>query len=270
MILSTWPQNVALNGRDVYSKIANCFTVSENSMDADMAFIWSVLWHGRMAPNKQVWDHYRSQNKPVLVAEVGGLVRGQTWRLSINGIGNNATFPLVENIDPDRPSKLGLFLRPWNKSGDKILICGQHDKSMMWDNMPPMIDYYKQLVSHLRSKTNRPIVIRNHPRCPVHSEYLGENVTWQTPQKQQGSYDSYDMDFNEYHCVISHSSNMGIQAILHGVPAIVSSDSLAHDVGSVDIENLNYPDREKWLISLSHKEWTLDELQNIAMGIDIL
>ena len=41
----------------------------ENSMTADAAVIWSVLWAGRMAPNQAVYEHYRSQNKPVIVLE---------------------------------------------------------------------------------------------------------------------------------------------------------------------------------------------------------
>jgi hypothetical protein len=32
-------------------------------------------------PNKLVWDHYRSQGKPVIVVEVNGLIRNKTWRI---------------------------------------------------------------------------------------------------------------------------------------------------------------------------------------------
>jgi hypothetical protein len=48
-----------------------------NSYDntCDVAVIWSVLWQGRMAGNKKVWDDFRSQGKPVVVLEVGGLLR---------------------------------------------------------------------------------------------------------------------------------------------------------------------------------------------------
>ena len=35
--------------------------------------IWSLLWYGRMVSNKDIWEHFRTQNKNVLVIEVGGI-----------------------------------------------------------------------------------------------------------------------------------------------------------------------------------------------------
>ena len=45
----------------------------ENPMTADAAVIWSVLWAGRMAPNQAVYEHYRSQGKPVVIIEIGAV-----------------------------------------------------------------------------------------------------------------------------------------------------------------------------------------------------
>jgi hypothetical protein len=51
----------------------------------DVAVIWSVLWQGRMAGNKKVWDDFRSQGKPVVVvrswgtAEKHHLEDGHQW-----------------------------------------------------------------------------------------------------------------------------------------------------------------------------------------------
>ena len=58
----------------------------ENSMESDAAVIWSVLWAGRMAPNQAVYTHYRSQNKPVIIIEIGALYRGNTWKIAVNNI----------------------------------------------------------------------------------------------------------------------------------------------------------------------------------------
>ena len=57
MIFSLWTDNGAMNSKPVFQafekslKDAGC-TVVHNSLDADVAVIWSVLWHGRMAQNK--------------------------------------------------------------------------------------------------------------------------------------------------------------------------------------------------------------------------
>ena len=74
-----------MNGKAVMSAYAEALvnageTVVENDMDADVAIIWSVLFQGNMSRNKQVWEHYRKHNKPVIVLEVGVVKRNITWR----------------------------------------------------------------------------------------------------------------------------------------------------------------------------------------------
>ena len=63
----------------------------ENSLDADAAVIWSVLWSGRMAGNQAVYTHYRTQGKPVIVIDIGALYRGETWKIAVNNIQPTAT-----------------------------------------------------------------------------------------------------------------------------------------------------------------------------------
>lgn len=274
MRISTWAENVAGNGHPIYEQVAKAMSQTDKvvpgDLNTDAGFIWSVLWFGRMSRNKGIWSHYRSQNKPVVVAEIGGLIREKTWRLSANGINANAVFPSVK-LDPLRPTKLGLKLDPW-RNGEYILICGQHGKSQQWENMPEMGEYFKQTVTEVRKYSDRPIVLRSHPRYRenlffnVDKEFFkANNCEWNSPKQIVNTYDSYDLDplLAHCHCVISHSSNVGFQAVLKGVPAIVAPTSLASGVSSTQIkqiETLPKPDREEWLINLSHKEWFVDEL----------
>ena len=75
-----------------------------NSLDADVAVIWSLLWHGRMEPNKRIWQEFHRQNKKVLVIEVGNIKRNITWKVGINGINRKADFGQMGN-GPDRANK---------------------------------------------------------------------------------------------------------------------------------------------------------------------
>lgn len=282
MKISTWHANLPANATSVYDKIVNEISKTDeivgSKMDADAALIWSVLWHGRMARSQNVWNQYRSRNLPVIVAEVGGLVRNKTWRLSANGINRSAIFPNIKNLDLDRPKKLELELKPWH-TGEYILICGQHGRSQQWANMLPMEKYYQTTVLEIRKYTNRPIVIRSHPRFrenlffPVdQSFYKDLNVQWNMPHKIHKTYDSFDLEvlLPHCHCVVSHSSNSGVAAILAGTPAIVSEESLAFPVATNDfskIESLPQPNREEWLIDISHREWFVDELDIAWKGL---
>lgn len=276
MKISVWPANVPGNGMNIYNDLVSYINKTDQtvveSYDADAALIWSVLWNGRMSRNLNVWKRYREKNKPVIVIEVGGLVRNVTWRLSINGINRSATFPKIEKLNYDRPKMLNLSILPWHE-GNYVLICGQHGKSEQWINMPPMDDYYKQTVLELRKYTDRPIVIRSHPRYReniffnIDKEFYKQHgIEWNSPKHVQQTYDSFDLDplLAHCHCVVSHSSNSGVSSILAGTPAIVSKESLAYDMGTSDlslINNLPKPDRDQWLVDLSHKEWLEDELE---------
>ena len=59
--------------------VAQGHTVVYHDLTADVAVIWSMLWTGRMRPNQEVYEAFRRQGKPVIVAEVGMIQRGQIW-----------------------------------------------------------------------------------------------------------------------------------------------------------------------------------------------
>jgi len=275
MKISHFPNNLPGNADMVYPQLLDALkttdTVVENDMDADAALIWSVLWFGKMSANRRVWDYYRAQNKPVIVIEVGGLHRNKTWKLGINGINRDADFGLEEYMPADRLAHLGILMQSWNHDGegDYILVCGQHGHSQQWVNMPDMDEYYRNTVEKIRKYSDRPIVLRSHPRyrenlhftCDM-EWFAQQGCEWNIPKHIQQTYDSFDLEHMLKHtyCVYSHSSNAGINSILQGVPAVVSPHSLAWDVGSFSVERLRRGPRHNWLNRLCYTEWYADEI----------
>jgi len=240
--------------------------VVENDMDCDVPVIWSLLWHGRMIGNKPIWDRFRNQNKDVLVIEVGGIKRNTTWKVGINGINRLANFGTKGN-DDSRVNQLGIQLRPWRTQGDHILICLQHDKSEQWKNMPTLENYVLDTVQKIRQHSNRKIIIRSHPRCPLPAQLRLDNVYYEIPKQIQKTYDDFDLNFHNAWAVVSWSSNPGIHAVMNGIPAFVGEQSLAYDVANHDfstIEMPNMPDRTQWLNDYANTEWTTEE---ISQGI---
>ena len=273
MKISHFPSNLPNNASEVYPQlvdaIQNTDTLVENDMDADAALIWSVLWFGKMGANKAVWDHYRARNKPVIVIEVGGLIRNETWKLGINGINRDADFAVEPYMPGDRVKKFGIVLQPWQQGGEYILICGQHGHSEQWRNMPDMDTYYRNTIAEIRKVSDKPIVVRSHPRyreslhwaCEM-QWYKEQGVTWNIPKHVQQTYDSFDLEhmLKHTHFTVSHSSNAGINSIIQGVPAIVSESSLAYDVGTSMGGWLSKPDRHVWLNRMTYTEWFADEI----------
>ena len=276
MKFSLWTQYGALNSKPIFDAFRlGChslgFTCVDNSNDADVDVIWSVLFSGRMAANKAIWERNASNARPTIVLEVGGINRGTTWKVGLNGINRNAYFGPCGNND-DRHRLLGLSLKPWRTHGEYILICGQHDKSLQWQGMSSMSNWFMQTYREIRKHTSRPIIFRPHPRCQLPHIELGlKNVYRQQPGKISGSYDDYDMGFNDIWATISYSSNPGIHSIINGIPAFVGPSSLAYDVGNDidflhDIEKPLTPDRQQWLNDYAHTEWTVQE---ISQGIPL-
>ena len=276
MKFSLWTQYGALNSKPIFDAFRlGChslgFTCVDNSDDADVDVIWSVLFSGRMAANKAIWERNTSNAKPTIVLEVGGINRGTTWKVGLNGINRDAYFGPTNNND-DRHRLLGLSLKPWRTHGEFILICGQHDKSLQWQGMSSMSNWFMQTYREIRKHTSRPIIFRPHPRCQLPHIELGlKNVYRQQPGKISGSYDDYDMGFNDIWATISYSSNPGIHSIINGIPAFVGPSSLAYDVGNDidflhDIEKPLTPDRQQWLNDYAHTEWTVQE---ISQGIPL-
>ena len=230
----------------------------------DVAVIWSVLWHGRMSANQHIYEECIQRNKPVIIIEVGNLKRNETWRICLNHINGLGEFGANEDIDVNRPNKLGLQLSPAKTNRkEEILIATQHQKSLQWKGMPTMADWTLQTIDKIRKITERPIVIRPHPRSPMTGiEHEFKNVKRQQPIQVKGSYDDFDIDYN-YHCVINHNSGPPILAAIAGTPVITGSSSLAYPVSDVleNIENPKLQDREEWFTKLTHCEWTVDEIQ---------
>ena len=269
MKFNLWRQYGALNSSPVF----DAFHSGANTLGHDVVVngndgidvIWSVLFNGRMGGNRDIWERNVRQSKPTIVLEVGGIKRGTTWKVAINGINRDAYFH-ENGKSNDRATQLGLQLKPWRNDGEYILICGQHDKSLQWKNMPRMSQWVMSKIEEIQKHTKRPIMFRPHPRCKLEAiEHQYKNVFRQEPRHITGSYDDFDMGFNNVYTTISHSSNPGIHSILEGVPAFVSSSSLAYDVANDidflhDIENPIRPDRQQWLNDYAWTEYTIEEI----------
>ena len=259
----------ALNSVSVFTAFANGVRVCGHEIvenNEDVAVIWSVLWHGRMAGNQQIYNDCVKRNKPVVVIEVGNLKRGQTWRISeahINGLG---IFGNIENLDPSRPQKLGIGLQAEKtRRRDEILIATQHSRSLQWQGQPSMEQWIRDTIVNIKRHSGRRIVVRPHPRSQIREKFADAVI--ELPKKLVNTYDEYDINY-DYHCIINYNAGPSVQAVINGTPTICDSSSLAFPVSEKweNLENPQLPDRKEWFLKLCHTEWTVDE---IAQGIPL-
>ena len=267
MKISYFAKQMALQSEPVWkSFLLSCqkygMTPVENSMDADCLLIWSVLWRGRMAANKHIYEHYRNLNKPVFICEVGSLIRGKTWKVALNNITKDGIYANDGNFIQDRDKKLGIQLEKISNFESKpILIAGQHDQSLQWTENVSMVEWIRQIIKKIRQYTTTTIHIRPHPRNLFEGNF-GSNTLVESPIKISGSYDQYDLK-STYKTVINYNSGIGIWGGLNGIPIICHSSSLASDI-AMNFNDLNQPyisDRNEWFKKILHTEWLVEEIE---------
>jgi hypothetical protein len=267
MKLAYFPNHVALNAQPVLTAFLNScknagFELLENSSDADAAVIWSVTWAGRLAPNKLVYDHYRSTGRPVIVLEVGALRRGLTWKIAVNNITADGFYGHKKDLDFDRPVKLGLHPSPNFVPKPSILIVAQNNRSLQVENLESVEQWVARTVTTVQTHSDRPIVVRPHPRNKLNLAKLGSDIRIEQPRKLVDTYDSFDIDY-QHHVVINHNSGAGIQAAIAGAPVVVDSTSLAYPVSTAwhTIEQPARTERYHWLTEISNTEYLLNEIE---------
>jgi len=275
MKFNLWTNNGAMNSAPVFK----AFEIGARKLGHDIVHnstdgidvIWSVLWHGRMAKNQEIWDKAQAQNKPIVVIEVGNIKRGTYWKVGVNGVNRDAYFAPT-GFDGARKHILDLRAKTWkdNQEGD-ILLVTQHDKSEQWRNMPSMSTWVYNTIEELRSHTDRKITVRSHPRCRLTSlQFEFKNVQVQDPQKINGTYDDFDFNCKQSWAVVNWSSNPAIEAVMEGIPVFVGPSSLAYDVGNHNYSTIEHPlkpDRTQWLNDYAHIEHDITEIQE---GIPII
>jgi hypothetical protein len=271
MKLRVFDEYGAANSKPVFaafkeSAAAAGDTLVTDTNQADVYVIWSVLFHGKMKNNQRIWEQAQRENKPVVVLEVGTLHREQTWRIGINGINRSATWA---NVKQDRSNRFDITLKPWQDNSKKyITIATQHPASLQWQSMPPMETWIDQTVNNIKQYSNRPIIIRKHPRDRITNwravQHKHTDVRIDTPVKT-GNYDAVNFDtvLAQTHVLVNHCTTPAVDAVIAGVPVIVGDTSMCWYLRTefTDIENPNKLDRAEWIRRLQMTEFYIDEIK---------
>jgi len=272
MKIAVFPETCAQAGKSVMSAFIESIR-NENIVicknderpQADIVVMWSWLLgiYGRDA----IYDHYKKTNTKFLILEVGALQRNKSWKVAINGINRDANFG-NQNVDDNRLSMFNLVPYPWHQDGDHIIVCGQNEKSIAW-NQGNMAEWTNKMVDWIRSQTDRPIWFRPHPRFSVHfAEAKEKKIFVSQPKRLKLVGTTDEVDFAQAltraHAVVNFNSNPAIESVLAGVPVYVDQSSLCWEVGNAiggDVNNPAKPDRTEWLKKISYTEWLVEEIK---------
>jgi hypothetical protein len=154
--------------------------------------------------------------------------------------------------------RFNLSLSPWRTQGTHVLVCLQRDGGWSMKGTD-MVAWTRQTVQRLRSITNRPIVIRPHPKHKINLSELTSLPG--VSESRDGSTLQQDLS-NAWAAVFCNSSS-SVAAALAGIPVFADDDDcVAWAVANKDlaqIESPAMPDRTQWLNDLSSAHWTDEE-----------
>jgi hypothetical protein len=140
-----------------------------------------------------------------------------------------------------RPAR-SILLRPWRHGGTVVVVAmpGVHFGLALGLDVA---GWCKTIVERVRAATDRPVIIR-----------------------QRDSTMSLDQQLNVASALVTHSSNVAVDAAIRGCPVFVEPTSAAAPIGrlDLDLEHPIRPGRARWLRSLASQHFTLDEM---ASGI---
>lgn len=148
--------------------------------------------------------------------------------------------------DGKRFASLGIEIKPWRTAGRHIVVCPQSD-----DFMRRIVGYNGDWLADTKQalmlRTERPLKVRH----------------WNRDKASAAA--TLHEDLRDAWALVTWSSAAAIEAILAGIPAVVSGQCAAKPVSipldGIDDADPRCFDRHEWAAVLSDNQWTLDEMR---------
>jgi hypothetical protein len=249
-------------------------------IDCDVAVIQG--WQhdvGKSSPHlqlrKKVIDFQLQNQKYVCVADSNLFLYATEnnqphhyLRYSFNGVFPNKGIYCDTDIDPTRWNQiskdLGIKLLSKKQKGKNILICAQRFGGWSMGSLDIVV-WIENVIAAVRQHSDRPILIRPHPKDNNSINYLKRIKLNSTVKISLNK--TLEEDLAKTWCVINHNSSSIVGAIISGYPAFVTDPmkSQCKEVSNNDFSKIESPvefDRERWLQRISMFHWKFSELDD--------
>ena len=158
-------------------------------------------------------------------------------------------------------------LKDRKQEGEHYLIINQMENDSAVIPINPY-DWVKEIVKKIRLKTNRKIIIREHPlQLKIDPERLKKVILINRFNNcfVSQNYNLFDDLKNACSC-LTFSSGSIVESIIANVPAYAEDDrSCGFEIASQSLnftKKLNEPDKLNFLSALSNTHWNLKEISN--------
>ncbi len=192
--------------------------------------------------NRRIVEYYRATKTPVLMIEFGP----DDEHVLIFKSGNKTALPSETLEGYERAARLGMRYAPTPR-GSKIIVVGQGP------------EYDRKLepwVEKISDDSVRPIIYRPHPNMPTEGPRGCDAV-------------DLEADLDDAFAVVTHSSGMGRDALLRGIPVFAHEAAqyraAAHRLQSLrqieDLEPAGPAAVNQFFARFAFVQWSIEELK---------
>jgi len=218
--------------------------IDRDSIPKDMT---EAIGYGVLRGNKDIYQYCNDNNIPWWNVDKGYFKHNHYkgyYRVSKNALQPK----YIEGAPSNRFDSLHIDIKPWQDNDGHILVCPPTAAMEDFFGMQPG-EYCQSIQKKLELLTERPVKVRN--------KGAGKPLLWDL--------------FNCY-CVVTFNSNVAVEALTEGIPAITSkkhvvrswNDASLSDIGNKD--KLMEADRRELFNFLAYNQFTLEEYaKGIAM-----
>ena len=282
-----WKEGVERNG-DSYELIKD-FNQSKK-YNADCYYQTNMLKPKFMHGERYNWqgskyEYILNTNKPYIVSESEPFREYPGWlRFGWNDYGwaygnfNN------ENVGPERwnkfESKTNIKIKDWRSSGDNILIMGQKEGDsalvrLYEKGYKSFYDWVEDTIKEIRIHTDRPIVVRPHPRGAGKSlnsfarriaKYNNVSITPNITRGGNQGGEGLNADLESAYCVVTFNSLSSIEAVIRGIPVFATDGGcMAWPISHKSLSQIEYIDYNiditEWKNKIAYTFWNKQEVK---------
>jgi hypothetical protein len=225
-----------------------------------------AVFYGLYARLSDVFREYPRAGRKAVYIDLG--YWGRTFRGKRNGYHKvvvnsrhpNAYYQRIRH-DSRRASALGheTALRPWRRNGQHILLAGMGPKACAVEGFV-YESWERDAIAQIQRHTDRPIIYRPKPSDRMAKPLFGTKFS--NPAKQPLA----DV-LRNCHAVVTHHSNVAVDALVSGVPAYCWH-GVGATLGQQDlrwVENPWEPEtRQQWVNDIAYCQWHLEEMREGA------
>ena len=226
-----------------------------------------AAFYGYQKSFPRIMAEYIAAGKTVVFVDLGywgrrlgGRYKGY-HKVTINGR-NPDKYLMKRNRDANRITLLGIKALPWRSDGNFIIVAGMSDKSANSYGLKPE-EWERWAVAELQKHTIRPIIYRPKPSWLAAKPIPGSHF-----QPAQKSSDATAKTFAGCHAVVTHHSNIAIDALVNGVPSFCWDGAATcmslQDLSKIE-KPLRPPARDQWLANIAWCQWSVPEIASGAM-----